>query len=100
MRRHAIMHTLMLASLAHAVGAVTAVAGEVHVEMVAVEAVGVRAENCREDAASALVDRAEEGLFVAATVPTFLDRYGAAVGENEAGYVERIGVAMLGELSA
>jgi hypothetical protein len=70
-------------------------------KVVAVEGVGVGAEDDPEAAAPRVVDRSKESADVlVAAAPAVLDRDPAAVGEEEGADVDRVGAAMLAEPGA
>ena len=66
--------------MAHPVEAIAAVAGEVHMKMVTVIAVGVGAKHGRELATGAIVCGSQERALAIFAMPTALDGYPAAVG--------------------
>lgn len=66
--------------MAYAVEAIATVAGEVHMEMVAVVAVGLGAEHGGKLTAGAIMRGFQERALAIVAMPTALDGYPAAVG--------------------
>lgn len=70
-------------SLADAYLTAATVPGQIEMEMIPVESIGVGAEDGRERPAGALVDRAQESPLRHIAVPTGPDRYLSPVGQPE-----------------
>lgn len=87
--------SLSAASATNAIVTIPAVTRQIHMKMVAMVGVRIRAEDRRERSAGTLMHLPQEGALTRISEPALLDAYLATVGQDERANVESVSMSVL-----